>query len=141
MGALLDLFPAWLNGLSAWAFLVLGGAALVYGLFPLAPYRALVQIGGAAAIGYACYLAGYSGAQAACEAGRLAAENAALKRDATIAEEVQQRSEASLAKSQMDLASLQEERDALATKYASAVRRAGDCVLGDDLRRSLRRPE
>lgn len=81
MGDLLDLFPAWANSLTASGLLLAGIAGVLYGIFPLAPYGKVAQILGAGLIGYACYLGGYAGAQANCEAESLRQELAAVKRD------------------------------------------------------------
>ncbi|MBS9476254.1 hypothetical protein [Ancylobacter radicis] len=83
MGALLDLFPAWANSLTASGLLLAGIAGVLYGLFPLAPYGRVVQILAAGMIGYACYLGGYAGAQAACEADSLRQQLADTNRDLT----------------------------------------------------------
>ena len=81
MSTLLSLSPAWANSASAWLFAAIGAVALVWALIPAAPQRQLAQIIAAAAIGYACYLTGYAGAQAACEADKLRAQLAATQRD------------------------------------------------------------
>lgn len=105
MGALLGIFPSWLNDLSGSTFAIAGVAAIVYGLIPLLPYGRLVQTAGAVAIGYACYTTGYAGAQASCEAAELRrqvdsleAQNGALRERINV-EEAARRADAARAAS------------------------------------------
>lgn len=79
LASLLDFFTgAWLT-FGAGAIGAAGGVALVYSLFPLAPYRGLVQVLGAAGIALSCFLAGIGAERQAGEAIALKAENAGLR--------------------------------------------------------------
>ena len=139
MGWLLDLFPAWLNGIGAATFGLAGAAGLIYALFPLAPYREVARILAVASIGYAAYLSGYSSAQGACEAEQLRAELAAAELNLSIVREAS--ADASRRATILDetLQANQERLDDYET--ALAARPDARCALtGDDLRGVLGKP-